>query len=316
MMTRILLLLAFCTVARAQGWPERPVTLVTSNSPGSTPDYVTRLVAEGLERSFKQRVVVENRPGGNSIPATLAVVRAKPDGYTLYVSGNSALAANPHMLKSIPYDPVKDLAPVTIIVNSAPQLIVVHPGMPVKNIPELVKLAKAKPGEITWASSGTLAPLLGEFFSKAAGIRMRQVRYKDTALSVQDTVAGRTLVNFLGKTQAMPLAAEGKIRVIATAGRERFPLMPDVPALEEDYPGIAIEGWFVLLGPAGLPDDIAEKIRKALDPYLKSAEVTKRLNDIGLSSRGAVSAKETRDFIRSEHDRWGRLLKDIDYKAQ
>jgi tripartite-type tricarboxylate transporter receptor subunit TctC len=290
--------------------------IVSSNSAGSTPDVVARMVAEGLSRSLNQRFIVENRPGGNSIIATMYVVRARPDGYTLYLSGNSALAANPHMLKSIPYDPMKDLEPVTLVISSAPMMIVVHPSLPVHNVAELVRYAKAQPGKVTYAASGSLAPLLGEILSKRAGIRMRQVRYKSTAESAQDTAAGRTNVNFLGKTMALPLAEQHRVRVIGIAGRERFSPMPDVPALEEDYPGIAMEGWFALLGPAGLPRDIAGRLRRALDPYLRDPQTKKRFQDIGLTTRGAVSAEETRAFIRSEHDRWGRLLREIDFKPR
>ena len=319
-MNRFMLLLVLVTATShgfAQGWPEKgPVSIVTSNSAASTPDFIARMVAEGLSLATKQRFIVENRPGGNSIIATMNVVRAKPDGYTLYLSGNSALAANPHLLKSLPYDPDKDLAPITMVINSAPMLIVVHPGMPVKNVGELVKLAKEQPGQITYASSGTLAPFLGEMLNKAAGIRMRQVRYKETASSVQDTMAGRTNVNFLGKTLALPMIQENKLRVIAIAGRERFSLMPEVPALEEDYPGVAVEGWFVLMGPSGLPDDISARIRKALDPYLKSAETIKRLNDLGLTTRGAISPQETRNHIRSESERWATIVKELGVKPQ
>src|SRR6185503_26765 len=157
------------------------------------------LVAEGLTQALKQRFIVENRPGGNSIIATMAVVRAKPDGYTLYFSGNTALAANLHLLKSLPYDPEKDLEPITTVIDSAPLLVVVHPDVPVKSIPELIKLAKTKPGQITYAASGSLAPNIGEMLNKVAGVRIRQVRYKQTAESVQDTVAGRTHVNYVGR---------------------------------------------------------------------------------------------------------------------
>ncbi|MFM9968407.1 MAG: Bug family tripartite tricarboxylate transporter substrate binding protein [Burkholderiales bacterium] len=292
------------------------MSIISSNSPGSTPDYIARMVAEGLSQSTKQRFIVENRPGGNSIVATMAAVRAKPDGYTLYLSGNSALAANPHLLKSMPYDPEKDLTPVTMVINSAPMLIVVHPSLPVKNIQDLVKLAKDQPGQITYASSGTLAPFLGEMLNKSAGIKMRQVRYKETAGSVQDTVAGRTNVNFLGKTLALPMVQDNKLRIIGIAGRERFSLVPDVPALEEDYPGIAVEGWFALMGPAGLPEDIGARIRKSLDPYLKTAEVGKRLNDLGLTTRGAATPQETRNHIRSESERWARIVGELGIKPQ
>jgi tripartite-type tricarboxylate transporter receptor subunit TctC len=315
--TSVLLFCLWPALCVAQAWPERgPVSIVSSNSAGSTPDVIARMVAEGLERALKQRFIVENRPGGNSIIATMAVARAKPDGYMLYLTGNSAMAANPHMLKSLPYDPQKDFTPITMVIDSAPLLMVAYPGLPVSSVADLVKLAKAKPGQLTYGASGSLAPLIGEMLNKDAGIRIRQVRYKDTAQSVQDTVAGRTSVNYLGKTNALPLLEDKKLKLIAVAGRTRISLMPDVPALEEDYPGIAVEGWFALLGPAGLPEDIGQRIRKVLDPFLKSADVAKRLGELGLESRGALSPKETSDFIRSEHERWGRIVKELGIKPQ
>jgi tripartite-type tricarboxylate transporter receptor subunit TctC len=311
------LLLAAAAAAHAQAWPERgPVTVICSNSAGSTPDVIARMVAEALTQSLKQRFIVENRPGANGFLATMAAVRAKPDGYTLYLSGNSALAANPHTLKSMPYDAEKDLTPITIVINSAPLMIVAHPSLPVNTLAELIKYAKEHPGQIAYGANGSLAPFLGPMLAKEANVNMRMVRYKNSAESVQDTVAGRTMVNFIGKTQALPLIEDKKLKVLAIAGRERYPLMPEVRAMEEDYPGIAVEGWFILLGPAGFPEEISERIRKALDPWLKSAPTQKVFHDLGVTTIGTTSTQRARDFIRGESERWARIVKETGYKPQ
>ena len=174
----VLVVLLLSAAAHAQPWPARgPVSIIVSNSPGAVPDTIARMAAEQLGRALDQRFIVENKPGGNSIIGTMHVVRAKPDGYTLYLAGGAVLAQNPHTLKALPYDPEKDLAPITLLISSSPMLIVVHPSLPVRTLQDLVKLAREQPGQLTYAAAGTLAPFLGEMLNKSAGVRIRQVRY-------------------------------------------------------------------------------------------------------------------------------------------
>jgi tripartite-type tricarboxylate transporter receptor subunit TctC len=313
----LVVLLGAASAAHAQAWPSRrTVTIVVANSPGAVPDTIARMAADALGRSFEQRFIVENKPGGNGFIATMQVVRSKPDGYTLYLAGGAVMAQNPHTLKSIPYDPEKDLTPISLLISSSPLLIVVHPSLPVRTVQDLVKLAREQPGRLNYAAAGTLAPFLGEMLNKSAGINILQVRYKNTPESVSDTVAGRTHVNFLGQTSALPMVQDNRLRLIGIAGRERYSLMPNVAALEEDYPGIAVEGWFALLGPAGFPEEISVRIRQVLDPYLKSPQTTGTLHDLGLSTSGALPQQETRAFIRAQSERWARIMRETGIKPE
>jgi tripartite-type tricarboxylate transporter receptor subunit TctC len=318
--TRCILLLAFALPfgqSQAQSWPQAgPVTILSSNSAGSTPDIVARMAAQALSDALKQQFIVENKPGGRSVIATVAAARAKPDGYTLYLSGNTAMTANEFLLKNLPYDPDRDFDPVAMVVDSAPLLLSVYKNVPAKTVDELIALAKKSPGKLTYAVSGTLPPIMAQLFLHSAGVKMREVRYKQTSLAVQDTVSGRVDMTLLGLPSLGGYVKDGTVRVLATLSRERSPFLPGVPSINEKFPGIAMEGWFVLLGPKGIPAEVATKADKVLDAYLKKPETLKRLYQLGLSTRGAQNPEAVREFIRSERARWAKVVKVLGIKAQ
>lgn len=305
------MLLAAGVVADAQSWPSSAVTIITSSGAGSRQDVATRMLADVLSRTYKQSFVVDNRPGGNGIIAARAVAQARPDGLTLLSSGNSPIAANPHLIKNLPYDPARDFTAIAMITDSNPLVIAVYPSVPVNNVPELVAYAKARPGEVTNAAFGQLPAIMGDALNKAAGIEMVQVRYKSLPPSLTDALQGRTTLTITTLDSVEPYAQSGQLKLIATVGRQRFPSIPDVPALEEFYPGISMEGWFVLLGPAGMPEGIVRQINATANAYWKQPETQRRLVALGSVSRGDKSPADVEKFMRSETQRWGQVLSSL-----
>ena len=297
-------------------WPSAAVSIVASTPVGSRQDIATRLVADALSTATGQPFTVENRPGGNGILATRDVARAKPDGQTLLSSGNSPIAANPFLFKSLPYAPAKDFTAIAMITDGNPLVLAVNASLPLHNLNEYVAYAKAHPGQISNAGFGQLSWIIGSVLDKAAGIETLQVRYNSLAPSLTDTIEGRTTTTITTLDSVLPYVETNKLRLIATMGRERFPTIPDVPAIEESYPGIAMEGWFVLLGPAGLPAEIVERTNSITNAYLRKPDVQKRLLALGSVVHGDKTPQQVADFMRDETARWGKILASLGIEPQ
>lgn len=319
------LLVAFVCVAlgavasapgQAASWPSGTVTIVASTPVGSRQDIATRLVAQALNEAFGQSFTIENRPGGNGILAARDVKNAKPDGQTLLSSGNSPIAANPFLFKSLPYNPAKDFTSIAMITDGNPLVMAVNAGLPIHSLAEYVAYAKAHPGQLSNAGFGQLSWIMGRVLDKAAGIETLQVRYNSLAPSVTDTIEGRTTSTITTLDSVQPYVASGKLRLIATVGRERFPTIPNVPAIEEIYPGIAMEGWFVLLGPAGMDKGIVGRINAAADSYLQRPDVQKKILALGSIVHGNKTPEQVAAFLREETARWGKILTSLDIKPQ
>lgn len=302
--------------APASAWPAAPVTIVASTPVGSRQDIATRLVAQALNAAFNQTFTIENRPGGNGIIAARDVAHAKPDGKTLLSSGNSPIAANSFLFKSLPYNAAKDFTAIAMITDGNPLVLAVNAGLPVHNLTEYVAYAKAHPGKLSNAGFGQLSWIMGSVLDKAAGIDTLQVRYTSLAPSLTDTIEGRTTSTITTLDSVQPYVTSGKLRLIATVGRERFPTIPDVPAIEEIYPRIAMEGWFVLLGPAGMPKDIVEKINAATTTYERQPEVQKKMLALGSIVQGNKTPEQVAAFMREETARWGKILTSLGIKPQ
>lgn len=297
-------------------WPSGPVTIVASTPVGSRQDIATRLVALALNAAFKQTFTIENRPGGNGIIAARDVAHAKPDGETLLSSGNSPIAANPFLFKSLPYNPAKDFTAIAMITDGNPLVLAVNAALPVHNLAEYVAYAKAHPGKLSNGGFGQLSWIMGSVLDKAAGIDTVQVRYNSLAPSLTDTIEGRTTSLITTLDSVEPYVASGKLRLIATVGRERFPTIPDVPAIEEIYPGIAMEGWFVLLGPAGMPKETVDKINATTNAYERQADVQKKMLALGSVVHGNKTPEQVTAFMRDETARWGKILTSLNIEPQ
>lgn len=296
--------------AAAQGYPERPVRMLVGYPPGGGTDLVARLVAQPLSERWKQPVVVENRPGANAIIATEAVVKARPDGYTLLMAYATELALNPATHKALPYDPVRDLAPIAQL-GSAPLVMAVHPSVAAQNVRELVALAKAKPGALSYSSSGTgsVHHFAGELFKLRSGADIVHVPYKGSGPATADAVSGQVQVTFASVASVLRFVQAGRLRALAVTSRQRSPQLDGVPtAMEAGVPDVELTSWYGLLAPAGTPPAVIDKVAADIAAVLASAEVQKGFAAQGLdmakSSPGAFAA-----FIRDEAGKYARIAR-------
>ncbi|HEX9463876.1 MAG TPA: tripartite tricarboxylate transporter substrate binding protein [Alphaproteobacteria bacterium] len=285
---RGLLVVAFTMVAAGAAaqtsYPTRPVRVLIGFPPGTAADVTGRLVSQKLSQTFGQQFVVENRPGASSTIAAEMVVRAPKDGYTLLL-GSVANTINATMLKDLSYSFENDLAPVALV-TTAPNILVVHPSLPVHTVQELIAYAKPRPGEIFYASSGngTSPHLSGELFNLMAGVKLAHVPYKGSSDAVTDLLAGRVTVTFSPVSTVLPHIASGKLRALATTGSDRAAAMPELPTVAESgLPGYETSLWFGVLAPASTPRDVVERLAAAIDQALASPDMGAQLAAQGMT---------------------------------
>lgn len=304
------LLLSFTAVAHAQ-WPTKPVRFIVPFPAGGSTDLVGRLIAEHLRQGLGQSFVIDNRAGAGGTTGSDAVAKAAPDGYTMLIGTSSthAIASGLYGAK-LPYDQVKDFAPVTLL-GSATILLVVHPSVAAKSVPELIALAKAKPGTLNFASSGNggVSHLTGEYFKSLAGVEMQHVPYKGDAPMIIDLVAGRVSLAFGTAVAFLPYVQKGALNSLAVTNAKPSPVAPNLPTVAATLPGFEALQWFGLLMPAGTPADIVAKLNAEVVKILKLPEVRERLQAMGIEIAGN-SPEQFAAFMRSETTKWGRIVKD------
>ena len=308
----LLILLLFTGHALAQEWPARPVKFIVSQAPGTSPDIVARFLGDRLSKLWNQSVVIDNRPGGQNVPGAQAAARSAPDGYTFFFGTTAAIVSNPYTFTALPYDPVRDFAPVAMIAKS-PMVIAVNLEVPAKSLAELVALDKAQPGRLAAANEGakTFSGMMGQMLNQTAGMRMLQVPYNGVSPAIQDTIAGRTQVVLVSSAAMLPFLKRGELRPLAVSSGKRVRGLEDVPTLAETYPGFEYVGWFALLAPAGTPANVIQRANRDVDKVLTDPDVAQRLFDLGLVNEGAGTPESLADFLRAERDRWAKLVKDI-----
>lgn len=299
------------TTAAAQEWsPSKPVRIIVPIV-GSTNDALARLVAEKLGPAIGQSVYVENKPGaGGNIGADM-VAKSPPDGHTLLVGYNGPLAINPTLFKNMSFDPVKDLAPITLAVTS-PQYLVVNNDVPIKTIAELVAAAKADPSRLSYASVsvGSASHLTMEMFKAAAKINITHVPYKGAAPALTDLVAGNVHTAFLVPGNVQQYVKQGRLRILAVSGEKRFASMPDVPTMiESGYPNFVATSWIGFLAPAGTPRNIVARYNKEIVQILNMPDVKQKLQDMEFEVV-ASSPAQFGQWIGTEIPRWGKVIKD------
>jgi tripartite-type tricarboxylate transporter receptor subunit TctC len=302
------LLCAGIATASAQNYPTKPIRYIVPTSAGSGADSVGRTVAAGLAEVFGQQVVVDNRAGAAGNLAAEIAAKAPPDGHTLF-QVNFSHSVNITLYKDMAYDLLRDFAPVTQL-GSAPAVVVVHPSLPVKSVAELVKMAKARPGAINFASAGTGSPTFvgAELFRKAAGIDMLHVPYRGGGEAITSIVAGETSVYFAPLSTAMPHVRSGRLRPLAVTAKQRLPLAPELPTIAEaGYPGTESGFWHGIMVPARTPKEIVARLHEATLAALKRPEVNKRLESIGYTV-AADQPEQFLVFIRSEIERWKKVF--------
>jgi tripartite-type tricarboxylate transporter receptor subunit TctC len=304
--------------AQAQSWPNRPIKIIVPTGPGAATDVMARLMADSITRGLGQPVVVENLPGASGLIAHQNAARATPDGYTFLFTNTSGLATNPVTFKSIPYDPARDFAPVAMIVDFGPQILSVNADVPVKSVPELIAYAKANPGKLSYAVDVTAgaAPIIARLFNKRAGLGLVEVPYRSASQMVQDVASGVVPVLMSSMAASNSMVQAGKIRRLAISSSQRFPPLPELPAISETVPGVNMDGWFVLVAPTGLPADIVTRMNREIGEFLKGDAIKERLAGFGLATSGAGTPQSTGAFIAREQEKWRALAQELNIEPQ
>jgi len=297
--------------AAAQSYPVKPIRMVCPSSPGGTTDYVARLVAQNLTEAWGQQVVVDDRPGAGGIVGTEMVAKALPDGYTLLLGTITTHAINPALHAGLAFDAVKDFAPISLVVSS-PQLLAVHPSVPVRTVKELIALAKAKPGQFNYGSagSGNSSHLVFELFKSMTGIAVTHVPYKGSGPAISALVGGEVQMIITGIVALYPQIKSGRLRGIAVTSLQRAAALPDLPTISESgVPGFDVTSWFGVFAPARTSNAIVMKLNAQIRAMLDAPQVRQRL-----ISQGADPASNTPEqfaaFVESEQARWSKVVKD------
>lgn len=319
-LTRCTSLLASClmacmmfsstVLAQTQNFPNKPIKIVVPFVPGGGSDSVARVIAKGMTEQLGQPVVVENRGGANTIIGTDYVAKSAPDGYTLLVC-TTAFATNPSMYK-LPFDTVKDFDPVTMYMGAA-LVLVVNPNLPANNLRELIALAKAQPGKLTFASYGAGGPghLAGELFKQMAGVDMLHIPYKGSAPSIADVVSGTASMSFAVMQPSLPLIKSGKLRALGVVMSDRASQLPDVPTIGETLPGFLITGFNGLCAPAGTPPAILSRLNEAITKVVTTPAVFDQLVNSGNPMlERPLPPKEFKSFVEVDIERWRKIVTD------
>src|SRR5579863_3724169 len=311
------LLALFATeMASAQSsYPNRPVKILVGFTPGTAPDLVARMLADRLAEVWGTPFVVENIPGAGSNIATERVAKATADGYTLLMGGNSALVINPSLYDTLPFDPIRDFAPITQVFIAA-NVLAVASELPIKSVADIVALAKENPGKLSYghAGVGTSQHLAGELFKHMAHIDIAAVPYRGTTALMPDLLAGRITMSFANISNVVPLARQGKLRALAITSIKRSPLVPELPTMAETgYPGFEAVPWFGLVAPAGTPKDVLDRLHDEAVKTLAMPDVRKKFDELGIEPVGN-SRNEFAAVIKKEIPEWAKVIKDAGIK--
>jgi tripartite-type tricarboxylate transporter receptor subunit TctC len=311
-------ILATATTAHAQSWPNRPVKMIVPTGPGAATDVMARLMAESVTRGLGQPVIVENLGGASGLVAHQTAARATADGYTFLFSNTSGLAINPVSFKSIPYDPVRDFTPAATVVDFGPQILSVNADVPVKTVAELIAYAKANPGKLSYAVDVTAgaAPVAARLFNKRAELGLVEVPYRSAAQMLQDVAAGTVPVLISSMAASNAMVQAGKVRRLAISSSKRFPPLPDLPAINETVPGVAMDGWFVVVAPTGTPAEAVQRMNREIGEFLKGDQIKARLIGFGLATSGAGTPQSTGEFIAREQEKWRALAVELKIEPQ
>lgn len=296
-------------------YPDKPISLVVPFPAGSGTDAVGRIFANELSQRLGQQIVVENKPGANATIAANYVARAKPDGYTLFVTTNTSHSAAPWLMKNVPYDPVKDFTPVARGGN-LPFILVVNPKLPYKTVGELIAAAKAAPGRITYASGNSTGIVAGATLARRAGIDLLHVPYKGTPQAMTDLVGGQVDFMFTDLASGLPFVQSGQVRALAVSTATRSAIVPELPSMKEaGVQDFDLNSWNGFFGPAGLPPEVVTRLNTAINQIVADPAIKKRLADLGFDAFSGTP-QDFGQFVAGERDLWGRLIRDANIQPQ
>ena len=301
-------LVAVAFGACAQSYPARPIRLIVADSPGGAPDQLARILAQSLSAVLGQQVVVDNRAGAGGVLGAEIAAKAPPDGYTLLMTTTAVYAILPNLRKNLPYDPVKDFVPIARVATAS-NVLVVNSALPAKNVAELVKLAKEKPGTLNYGSAGvgTPAHLAGEMLNLLADIKVTHVAYKGAAPALQDVIAGNVQYIITSPIAAGAHMSSGRVRALATTGAARNPSLPDLPTIAETVPGYEITQTWGIVAPAGTPSDVVRQLAADIAKVMNEPDVKERVLRTGAVPAGDAPA-EFESFMAKERQRLGDVI--------
>lgn len=307
---------AVAATASAQQYPARPIRMIVGFPPGGGTDIVGRIVAQKLSEVLRQQIAVDNRGGASGQLAAELTAKAPPDGYTVMMAHIAAVSILPSLYPKLPYDPQKDFAPITLVAIG-PNLLVVHPSVPVKTVKDLIALAKSRPGQLQYASpgAGTVQHLAAEFFKLQAKVDMLHVPYKGSGQSIVDLIAGQVHLNFDSVPPVINYVRQGRLRAIAVTSAKRFSLLPDIPTISEGgVPGFDMSTWWGLVAPAAVGKDVIGKLHGETVKLLRQGDVKEKIAFVGAETVGN-SPEEFGAFIRSEAAKYAKIVKEANIKV-
>ena len=309
----VLMLCTFSFNAHALNYPTKPIRIIVPFPAGGSTDVYARIVAEKLSKNLGHNVIIDNRPGASGIIGTEIMVKSPPDGYTLLITATH-IAANLSIYKKMPYDTLKDITCLSMVAT-LPNVLVAHPSFPANNIPELITMAKKKPGELNFASTGIGGNnhLSGEMFKHMAGIDLEHIPYKGEAPAITDLVGGHVSLMFAGIGTCLPYAKAGKLKILAVTTAQRSTLAPDIPTIAESgVPGYDSSSWFGLFGPANMPKELVDRIYSEFSKVRSDPDVKAKFASAGgeINKVGGDSPEKFTAFVKSEIEKWGKVVKD------
>lgn len=304
-----------CAAQAAEPYPARPIRLVVPYSPGGNTDVFARLIAQRLTQAWGQQVVVDNRAGGNTLIGTELVARSIADGYTIMLT-TLTFTVSPSLYKKLPYDTLKDFTPITLAVK-LPNVLVVHPSVPAKSLKELIQHAKANPGKLNYAStgSGTSPHLSMELLKTMAGIDLVNIPYKGGAPAMADLMGGQISAQFIGLSVAIPHIKSGKLRALAVTSAKPSSVAPDIPPVGETVPGYELDAWFGVFGPGGMPAPLVQRLQEEIAKILRSPDFKEHLVSLGAEPVGSTS-RQFSAHIKSEIAKYAQIVKSTGILAE
>jgi tripartite-type tricarboxylate transporter receptor subunit TctC len=306
--TFLFVLFLICGLAQAESYPNKPITIIIGSTPGSTSDGLARAIGAEITKETGQAVIVDSKAGAFGGIAAQYVANAKPDGYTLFVTTNTTQAANPYLIKKLPYDPIKDFSPITKLVQGY-MLLVTNPSLKANSVNELIALAKKEPGKLTFGAGSSSARVAVELFEKMSGTEMVYVPYKSNPLAVMDLVGGQVDLMIVDLTTSLPQVKNDKLKALGVSSLTKSPLVPKLPTISSSLPGYEFSHWNALYGPAGMEAGMIKRINELFTSAMKKPSVKKFVEDNGMevsvSTPDGLSA-----FQNTELKRWGQIIKD------